>query len=356
MILNRLILREFFRYFIMVLVLVVCVYLIIDFFEKIDEFIESGLALTRILYFALLQLPAVLVLIMPAGVMLAVILMFGFMNRYREILALRSSGVSVYTLVRPVIMAGIVCSLLLFLVGEIVMPFAQTRSNAIWNQEVKKRAQANMALKDIWLKKKQAILYVNFFDPAKKTVSGLTINELNDDNVIKYRLVAESGDFTGQSWTLRNGMEQRMNADGRYDYRYFEESAFRLDFLPEDLSSVLKSSDEMHFVDLIGLINEIEDDGYDARQYRVDLQGRFSLLFSCFVLCMIGAGLSVRCRLNPRLVITVIEGIGVIFAMWLLRSLFMSLGYGHVLPPFVAAWLVNVVFAIVAVLLLVNAE
>lgn len=357
MVLNRLIVREFFRYFCMVLLLVVCVYLIIDFFEKIDEFIESGIGLSRVIYFALLQLPAIVVLIMPAGVMLAVILMFGFMNRYREILALRSSGVSVYMLIRPVIMCGILCSLLLFVVGELVVPFAQTKSNIIWSQEVKKKTQPNQALKDIWLKKKQVILYVNFFEPMRNTINGMTLNELDSDTNISYRLVAETAVFKDDAWILHDGMEQRMNDQGRYDYRYFDEERFVMDFTPEDLRSVIKSSEEMNFVDLFKLIAAIEDDGYDARQYWVDLHGRFSLLVSCFILCMIGAGLAVRCRLNPKMIQTIILGIVIIFAMWLLRSLFMSLGYdGQVLPPFAAAWLVNVVFGILAVVLLVHAE
>lgn len=357
MIVNRLLLREFFRYFVMVLALVVCVYLIIDFFEKIDEFIESGLSAARVAYFALLQLPAIIVLIMPAGVMLAVIFVYGFMNKYREILALRSSGVGLYTLVRPIIMGGLICSVLLFVVTEVVMPFAQTESNVIWNQEVKKKAQPNMALKDVWLKQKQDILYVNYFDPAKNTLNGLTLNSLDEHSMIEYRLVADKGVYVNGRWELTNGMEQSMNPEtGRYDYTYFERMETDMAFTPEDLRSVLKASDEMNFMDLMALIREIEADGYDARQYKVDLQGRFSMLVSCFILCLIGAGLAVRCRLHPRLILTVGYGIAIIFAMWLLRSLFMSLGYGYVLPPFLAAWLVNVVFGILAFFLLVNAE
>lgn len=357
MIINRLITREFFRYFAMVLLLVVCVYLLIDFLEKIDEFIESGIGIIRVVYFALLQLPAIIVLIMPAGVMLAVILMFGFMNRYREIMALRSSGVSIYMLIRPVILCGIICSILLFVVSELFMPFAQTKSNIIWAQEVKKRVQPDQALKDIWLKKKHTILNVNFFEPTKNIINGMTYNELDDDANISYRLGAETAVYQDGVWILTAGMEQRLNEQNRYDYRYFDEERFVMDFTPDDLRSVLKSSEEMNFLDLMDLIAAIEEDGYDARQYRVDLHGRFSLLASCFILCLIGAGLAVRCRLNPKMVQTVIQGIVVIFSMWLLRSLFMSLGYdGEVLPPFAAAWLVNVIFGILAVVLLVHAE
>lgn len=359
MIINRLILREFFRYFGMVLILVVCVYLIIDFFEKIDDFIEAGLSLTRVIYFGLLQLPSIIVMIMPAGVMLAVILMFGFMNRYREILALRSSGVSLYMLMRPVIMAGIICSVLLFVVGELIMPAAQTKSNLIWSQEVKKRDQPSMALKDLWLKKRQAIIHIDFFEPNKNEINGLTYNLLDDDANISYRLEAASGIYKNNAWVLHNGMEQYTNVETqRNEYVYFEEKTFKLNFSPDELREMLKSSDEMNFIDLMELISDIKEDGYNAVQYKVDLHARFALLVSCFLLCIIGAGLSVRCRLNPKIVLTVIQGIAIIFVMWLLRSLFMSLGYyGYAwMPPFAAAWLVNVLFAIFAFFLLINAE
>jgi lipopolysaccharide export system permease protein len=50
-ILDKYLSREIFRYFFMVLVLVVAIYLAVDFFEKIDNFMEAGLPFSRAIDF-----------------------------------------------------------------------------------------------------------------------------------------------------------------------------------------------------------------------------------------------------------------------------------------------------------------
>ena len=59
-ILDKYLIREIFRYFFMVLILVVAIYLAVDFFEKIDNFMEAGLPFSRIIDFLLHTIPFVI--------------------------------------------------------------------------------------------------------------------------------------------------------------------------------------------------------------------------------------------------------------------------------------------------------
>ena len=53
----------------------------------------------------LLKLPFMFVQLTPASLLLAVIASFGIMNRNQELTALKSSGISVYFLVKPALLA-----------------------------------------------------------------------------------------------------------------------------------------------------------------------------------------------------------------------------------------------------------
>ena len=95
-ILDRYLIKEILKYFAIVLATVVVIYLAVDFFENIDRFMEAGLPTARILEYFQFKLPLIVVQITPAGILLAVMITFGLMNKNNEIIALKSGGMSSY--------------------------------------------------------------------------------------------------------------------------------------------------------------------------------------------------------------------------------------------------------------------
>ncbi len=82
------------------------IYLSVDFFENVDKFINAGLPVSRILLFFQLKLPLIAAQITPVGILLAVLITFGLMNKNNEIIALKSGGMSVYHFLRPILFLG----------------------------------------------------------------------------------------------------------------------------------------------------------------------------------------------------------------------------------------------------------
>jgi lipopolysaccharide export system permease protein len=112
----------------------------------------------------------------------------------------------------------------------------------------------------------------------------------------------------------------------------------------------------MNVLELWDYIDTIESEGYDATSYRVDLQAKIAFPFVCIILCILGLGIGVNKKLKDSLALVVALGIGVAFLYWTLYSFCLSLGYGGVLPPLVAAWTTNFVFLSAGVLNLLYAE
>jgi lipopolysaccharide export system permease protein len=129
-----------------------------------------------------------------------------------------------------------------------------------------------------------------------------------------------------------------------------------LDFVPEDLKRIIKKPAEMSFKELLAFIRKVEAEGYDATAYRVDLHAKPAYAVICMVMCIIGMGLALRQQRQQSIFFSISYGIAAAFFYWIFYSFCLSLGYGEMLPPVIAAWTANLVFLCMGFLILVNAE
>ena len=127
-ILYRYLIKEVLKHFVFVLSAVTVVYLAIDFFENIDRFMEAGLPISRSLRFFQLKLPLILVQVTPLGVLLAILITLGLMNKNNEIIVLKSSGMSVYHLLKPILTLGLAFTILYFILAEVVVPITISKA------------------------------------------------------------------------------------------------------------------------------------------------------------------------------------------------------------------------------------
>jgi lipopolysaccharide export system permease protein len=236
------------------------------------------------------------------------------------------------------------------------VPVTISKANDIYRVEVKKYTQTK-GQKNIWFKSHRSIAFISYFNPKNKTISGITLNYFDRHFKLKRRVDAARGEFQRGQWVFRDIMEQTLNnKTGSYEIKFHEQKVEKIDFLPEDLQRVAKKSEEMSFKELLNYIREVETEGYDATPYRVDLHGKFALPVACLIVCLIGTGITVRKITRYGFSVNIALGIVVIFLYWIMHSFCMSLGYGGMLPPVIAAWTSNFIFACFAIFNLLNAE
>jgi lipopolysaccharide export system permease protein len=282
---------------------------------------------------------------------------FGLMNRNNEILALRSGGVSVYMLLKPLLAIGLVFSILLFLFSEVVVPLTAARANRIWMQDVKNKSAVISREKNIWIRGDRSFVHIKYFNPVSEIVYGVTLHFFDEKFTLTRRVDAKMGGFADGRWMLKNLMEQVLNPKtGEYHTAFLEEKEEIFDFAPEELGRVAKKSEEMNFRELSSYIQKINSEGYDASAYEVDLHAKIAFPFVCIVLCFAGAGISLRLKTADGIGAGVAFGIGAAFLYWTFYSFCLSLGYGEMLPPFVAAWTANAAFVCYTAIALLNAD
>jgi lipopolysaccharide export system permease protein len=344
-IINRYLTREILKYFIIIMTMVVGIYFIVDFFEKIDNFLDVGASVTIALLFFIYKIPFIISQILPVAILLAILVTFGLMSRNNEIIALRSSGVSTFLLFRPLISIGIICGILLFFLSEVIVPITMERANRIYLTEVKKVAAITAKEKNIWIKRDHAIYHISYYDPTNQLIFGLSAHFFNDQFQLIKRIDARSGRFKEGSWVLKDFMLQEIDADTEEaTVSFHRQQAVSSVFQPEDLKRVAKSSKEMGFAELLSFIKKIESEGYNADKYRVDLNAKIAFPVACIIMCLVGTGIAVRGKLKEGIPVIVAYGIGIAFLYWVASSFFISLGYGAMLHPIASAWMANIIF------------
>jgi lipopolysaccharide export system permease protein len=348
---------EIFKCLFFVLAAVISIYLSVDFFEKIDNFIEAGLPFSKIFVFLIFKIPFIIAQIIPVCILLSVIIVFGLMTKNNELIALKSSGITIYYLLKPIFIIGLILSLLLFFISEVIVPITMERANEIWLKEVKKESAVISKEKNIWIKGDRLITHITYYNPAEKAIFGISINAFDEDFRLVRRIDAKKGLFKDGQWFLNEIIEQNLNqANNQYRIKLHEEKVEKLDFQPEDLKRIIKKSEEMSFNELFNYIKKVEAEGYEATIYRVDLYAKIAFPLVCLIVCILGAGIAFKRKNKEGLAVNVACGIGIAFLYWILHSFCVSLGYGEMFSPLVAAWSANLIFLCSGIVILLNAD
>lgn len=356
-IISKYLTREILKQFSIVMLAVISIYLIVDFFEKSENFMRAGIPLSRVLTFFALNIPFVISQIAPVGMLLSIIIVFSLMNKNNELLALKSGGVSFYTLLWPVLIMGIAAAAALFLFADRVVPETTSRANGIWTGEVRKKKLMSSREKNIWIKGDRQITHITYFNPVQKHIFGISVSFFDDRFRLIRKIDAEKGVYRNGEWYLRTLIEQERDATTNgFKITYRDSLKERLDFVPHDLVKVVRKPEEMSYNELLTYIHKVENEGYDATVHRVNLHAKPAFAFVCVVMSLIGTGLAVRMGTGQGIFFNITYGIVLAFFYWISHSFCLSLGYGEMLPPVVAAWITNFIFVTLGVLILAYAE
>jgi lipopolysaccharide export system permease protein len=356
-ILYRYVTKEILACFLIVLVVVLSIYVAIDFIEKIDNFMEAGVPVLRCVVYLLYKLPFIFVQIAPVGFLLSILVALGLMNKNNEVIALKSCGIGKNKLLKPTMVLGVLFCTGLFLVAEMLVPVFMVNANQIWLQEVRKKNIYASKTNDIWMRAARQIIHIKQYVPEEKRVTGITIYTFDDNFRLISRVDAGSGTFENGRWQLDDALQQVFEADqGAQQIILHNAITANIDLNPDDLARAAKQSDEMGLAELGRYIRKVEQEGYGAIRYRVDYHSKIATPFVCLFLSVLGAGIALWGNLREGMPLSIIYGLGIAFLYWIFNSFCLSLGYAEMMPPVIAAWLANLVFFSFSGFLLLNAN
>ena len=332
------------------------IYLLVDFIEKIDNFIEANASNSAMLAYFFYKIPYIMIQMVPVATLLSVIVMFCLMEKNNEVTALKACGMNIIELSKPIIIVSVFVAGLVFLVSELIVPYASSKSNEIWNIEVEKRDQRQLyGQTQVWYKGEDAIYWIRYFDPQKKSMEDVTFYFFDDSFQLVKRIDARKGIWTGDKWRIREGIVHIARNGGDYQLKRFDEIDLALPEQPEDFIRTIRQPEEMSYWELKRYAEKIRREGYDPTAYLVDMNIKLAFPLINLVMVLIGIPIALGLKRGGTS-LAVSLGVAVCFLYLVTLGFARSLGLSGILPPLLSAWLANAVFFFSGVYLIARVE
>jgi lipopolysaccharide export system permease protein len=346
--------REFLKILGIALAAFVVIFILVDVFDNIDTFIDRRAPLETVVLYYLYMCPYILVLTLPVASLLASLLSVGSLARHNELVAMKTSGVSLYRILTPLFAVGAVLSLVVVFVGGWSIPVLNEKLRMIENYEIKRKpSREGEAKRNLVYQDSDGIAYhVAVLHPAKGIAEGVRVIA-GGEGTVTWRLDAEKGTYTTDAWRLESGFLRVFSGDTELAAPFSVLWSSMLDASVEDIMGRPQDPEELGVRELRTAIKQRSRSGLSTAKHRVELQIRFSFPLASFLMVLLGAPLAS----NPRrsgLALSFGLSIAVSFAFFGATRACQALGHHETLPPSIAAWLPELVFLLCGVAILVK--
>ena len=347
-ILDRYISKQVIEMFLMgVFVFTTIIFASDTFITLIKQIAKFGIPFKVAFIMILLNLPSVIVMTIPMGVLLATVMTLNRLSLSSEITVMRACGIGLNRIAKPIFIFAVLMSLSSFFINETVVPVMtrQSKDLALWalGQKNIPEGKENFVFKEIndngTLKR---LFYVGFC--KKKTLYNVTVLDNAKDDTIQV-LQARQGKTSPDGWVFEKGAAYTIANSGQVlNTTLFDTSTVKFGL---DLSKELNknTAKEMNFTKLAKYLVSTNISDVDRRIYTIELFDKIALPITTIVFVLVGVPLALtppRVRYNRGFLFSIL----IIFAYYVVRALSISFGEAGSMTPFIAAWLPNIILTI----------
>lgn len=343
--------KSFVHYFLFSLTAFSGTYLLIDFIEKIDNFIDKSVSVSICITYFMSSLPLYFVRVAPIAILMAAFMTIGSLSKTGEITAMRAGGLSLARISRPLITATLVIMIGTILIQEFVLPITARTMKDIWNIQIKGQKGPQSIRDKVWYRSGNQMIYIDQALPRDGLLRNVTIFDLDSKFNIEKRVDAKQAEFKEGTWQFSDSIERHFKPEtGELSHRSTSKNTvIPFTKTPDDFKHVEATLGELTFLDLNRQIRQLQSEGYNAIRHQVDMHTHISAPFSCIVMVMLGIPFALHrgrsAGLASGIVISVLIGV----TYFILNSVSTVFGYSGILSPLVATWAGNIIFTLIGI-------
>ncbi|MFC1531982.1 LPS export ABC transporter permease LptG [Thermodesulfobacteriota bacterium] len=351
-VLSRYFYREFLKLFILCQIIFLSLYLVIDFVQKIDNFVEADVSKGVIFSYFFFKSPYITIQMIPVATLISIIVLFCLMKNNNEVMAMKACGLDVLRISQPIIIISLLISIFTFIFSELIVPYSSSKSNEIWDIEVEKQDPTRFYGSDqIWYKSSNAIYWIRHFDNDRKIMQNPTFFFFDNDFRLIKRIDGKRGIWKDGVWKIEEGIIQMAQKDGDYKSTKFHELLLKIAETPDTFVRRIKQPEDMSYQQLKRYSDRVRSEGYDNTRYLVDMNIKVAFPFISLVLAILGIPIALLLK-TGGIPLAVAIGVGLSFLYMVTMGISRSFGLTGILPPLLSAWTANLVFILFGVYLM----
>lgn len=341
----------------------------VDTFMRAAQMItDGGHGLRVASIYVLASIPGVLAYAFPMSSLLACLMSFGRLSADSEVVAMKAGGISLHRIALPGLVLTLILSGIAFFLLDQIVPEANYQADSIAAPLIIKDSGllANLHVQEVAPDGTERFVIAREFDLAKGYLSQLTIVFYRNNERIRV-MYADNAVWEPQSdgsngWTMHKVRTQDLDSNQAVTQDSYSDSMVApIASTPAQLALRPRGKNEMTRSMLVDKIRwetyiaQSEHKGLNkAWSYTVEYYSRIAIPFSCLVFGLFGIPLGLQPHRTSKSI-----GLGLsiifIFIYYVLMTISRSLGENGILMPFIAAWLPNVIFGGIGLVLLTRA-
>jgi LPS export ABC transporter permease LptG/LPS export ABC transporter permease LptF len=364
LLLDDYVIREYATNFSIVLLSFSSLFLIFTFFELIGPIFRNRTPLITVGEYLINLIPFILYNVTPLCALVAVLVTFGTLNRTSELTAMKSSGISLYRIITPVLFVTLLISAGLFTFDEFYLPAANRRQEALLSIIKDKPTQTFSRPDRQWISgqtnnagEPARIFYYQYFNAETDRFANITVFEFDPATfTLQRRIFAASARWDPQvnNWVFDNGWQRTFAGETIASYQPFTVAAFpEIREQPTYFKKEYIPSQEMSYNELSRYIDDLKQSGFETKRLSVQLNKKIAYPLITLVMAILAIPFALSMGKQGSLT-GIATAIALAITYYVVALIFESLGNVNTLPAVLAAWTPDLLFGIAGAYLLLR--
>ncbi|MCC6319705.1 MAG: LptF/LptG family permease [Gemmatimonadaceae bacterium] len=326
---------------------------IFDLTDNLDKYLNRALSPKTIALSYAYWFPESMLLVLPAAVLFATVFSIGAFSRHSELTAAKASGVSFHRFTLPIVFGACFASAVALGLSEFVPRFNKRRSELL---QERKFTTGNERYNFAFAAERGRVYRATMLNVERGYLEGLEIERKgleSDSTYPTWILSANNAMYhQGSGWMVREGAFHVVPERGRNLAIKFDSLRDRsMRESPRELMASPKAPADMGYEDLGRFIEALERSGSDVNTLRVERALKIAVPITCVIIAFFGMPLATsNQRGGAAYGIGISLGTTVVFLIMI--QLTKAVGGRGVLSPEMAAWVPNIVFGVLGLIML----
>jgi len=353
--LDRYVLRHFLQAYFYCIAGFISIWFIFDISDNISTFLDERVSRTLIAKYYLAQAPQILVVLLPVALLLALLFSLGRMSRSNEIVSMLTAGVSLPRVVTPLLVVGLLTTAASTALNYSLAPHAEYARKKIL-EDPKSHRWVGLLAQIFRNRTDNRTWFIQQFKPDENTFTTVHIVQQDaDDNIVTNYIATSAVYHPGEkTWELQLVKVVNYDPAGNITKMEIFESLRMKDWseTPFRLSSANVRAEYLSVPELREYLTFNSDFPPTLlAPFATHLQYRLALPWTCFVIALISTPLGIGYS-RRGILSSVAAAVILVFSMNFVMHLFLALGEGARIPDWAAAWIPNILFGALGLILL----
>ncbi len=246
----RYLLRHFFYMFGLLGPVILGIYILVDFFDKLDNIIKAELPISFLIKYLLFKIPQISFDIWPILISLSSLLAIALLARRGELIALRALGFSTVKLALPYLLTAFLLTLTFIVIEEKILPESTYKAMYLWAVNVKKKEPHSLLVKGkLFFCGVRSFFIGQVINPDVSWLKDVVYTKVNEKGYPTFIIWAKEALYKDRSWIFKNGIYK--NQKDHFIPHWFQKRSLQLDFSPSTVLVVKRIPRVQHLRELI---------------------------------------------------------------------------------------------------------